>query len=177
MDWTLVYFGFAFLILGLILDEVLAKMKMPMYFRTIIKLRTVDWELFKVNYTLPSVSGIQAILKSKIKNKIDFYTFSQKEVFFKEFQYDYGVSRYSVVPVHGSIELVNPQKVRITICLNLAIPGVFFLFIAIFFTRFPSNIALLFIFILSAISGLWYYYKINSRLKLLINIVDEWLNT
>lgn len=176
MDWTLVYFGFAIFIIGLILDEVLAKMKKPTYFKTIIKLRTVDWGLFKVHYTLPPVSGIQNILKSKTKNKIYFYTISQKEIFFKEFQYDYSVSRYSVVPIHGSIELVNPQRVRITICLNLAIPGIFFLIISIFVTRYSSNIALLFIFILSVISGLWYYYRINSRLKLLINTIDDWLN-
>lgn len=177
MNWTLIYFGFAFFILGLILDEVLAKMKMPMYFRTIIKLRTVDWEIFKIHYTLPPVSGIQTILKSKIRNKFNFYPFSQKEIFFKEFQYDYGVSRYSVVPIHGSIELVNPQKVRITVCLNLAIPGVFFVFIAIFFTRFPSNIALFFIIILSAISGFWYYHLIKKRVKLLLNTIDDWLNS
>ncbi len=177
MDWTLIYFGFAFFVLGLILDEILAKMKIPSYFTQIIKVHKVDWELFKVHYTLPPASGIQDILKLKIKNKIYFYPFSQKEIFFKEFQYDYGVSRYSVVPIHGSIELVNPQKVRITVCLNLAIPGVFFLFIAIFFTRFPSNVALFFIIILSAISGFWYYYLIKKRVKLLINTIDEWLSS
>lgn len=135
----------------------------------------MDWELLKSHYTLPLASGLQDILRSKIKNKFNFYTFSQKEIFFKEFQYDYGVSRYSVVPIHGSIEFSNPQRVRITICLNLAIPGMLFWIFSILFVRFSFGTALWAVLIIVVISAIFYYYKINNRVKLLVNSVDEWL--
>lgn len=175
MDYTLVYFGIAFFILCLILDEVLARSKIPSYFRSVIKLRSVDWELLKLQYSLPPASQLQDILRSKIKNKFNFYTFSQKEIFFKEFQYDYGVARYSVVPIHGSIEIANPQRVRITICLNLVIPGMLFCIFSILFVRFSFKTALWALLIIGPISAIFYYYRINNRVKLLVNSVDEWL--
>ncbi|MGQ9464415.1 MAG: hypothetical protein ACUVQ3_02690 [bacterium] len=177
MDYTLVYFSIVFFILSLILDEVFAKLKMPAYFKTIIKLHSVDWTLLNPHYTLPPFTGLQEILRSKIKNKIDFYKFSQKEIFFKEIQYDYSVSRYSVVPIHGAIELVNPQKIRITVCLNLAIAGIFFLILSIFVVLYSFNIVLWLVIFFFVISGGWYYYRINSRIKLLVNSLKEWLGT
>lgn len=175
MDYTLVYYGIAFFVLCLILDEVFAWTKYPPYFKQIVFLYNKEMQISKFHEKLPSVEELHYGISARIKNKYRFFVNSHKEIFYKEFQFDYGVSRYSVIPIHGAIELVSPQKVKVSVCLNLSIIGISFLIYMLFAIRLSAGVALTFIAIYSLVVSLWFYFRIKTRFKTLLRSIEEWL--
>ncbi len=172
---TEVIVGLSIAVLCLILDEVFVKMRSPAYFRSLVFLYNIDNVTNKVNYKLPPVNLLQDIIGTYIKNKYRLFEVSQKEVFYREFVWDYSVSKYTVCPIHGTIELVNPQKVKIKVCLNLSILGVvIFLLLALGY-RVHSTNALWIILAFLLVIGVWYYILIKKRADVLSRAVKEWL--
>ncbi len=172
---TEIYLGLFIAALCLILDEVFVKMRMPTYFKNLVFLYSTNNVTNKVNYKLPPVNLLQDTIGRYIKNKYRLFEVSQKEVFYREFVWDYSVSKYTVCPIHGTIKLVNPQKVKITVCLNLSIPGVvFFLLLALGYRVHNTN-ALWIVLAFLLVIGLWYYILIKRRTDVLSRAVKEWL--
>ena len=172
---TEVILGLSIAVLCLILDEVFVKMRMPAYFRNLVFLYSINNLTNKVNYKLPSVNLLQDIIGTYIKNKYRLFEVSQKEVFYREFVWDYSVSKYTVCPIHGTIELVNPQKAKITVCLNLSIPGVVLVILLALGYRVHGTTALWIILAFLLVIGVWYYILIKRRVDVLSRAVKEWL--
>ncbi len=172
-----IYIGLIITALCLILDEILPRLKFPGYFKNLIKLYEIEKVIPNIQRNLSDANKLKETLRMYIKNKYQFFPVSPREIFFREVQIDYSVSRYTVCPIHGAIELVNPQKIKIRFCLNLTIPA-FLVFISILlFYRFPkTSISLIILFFL-LISCFWYYILIKKRISVLIEAITRWLNT
>lgn len=170
-----IYIGIIITIFCLILDELLPKLKQQGYFKNLIRLYTFEKIMPNLQKDLSDVNSLNDTLKMYIKNKYQFFPINPREIYFREVQFDYSVSRYTVCPIHGAIEMVNPQKIKITFCLNLTIP-VFLAFISILlFYRFPQTSITLIILFFLLVSCFWYYILIKKRIQILIETITRWL--
>ncbi|MGB9721626.1 MAG: hypothetical protein ACPL28_09125 [bacterium] len=172
-----IYSGCILVVLCLILDEILPRMKIPGYFRNFIRLYSIEKSIINLQHNLSDPGGLADTLKMYIRNRYQFFSLSPRELFFREFQFDYSVSRYSVCPIHGTIELTPAQKVKITVCLNLTIPAfVIFICMLLIFRFSQINTSLILVFFL-LIVGIWYYILIKKRVDVLVEAITRWLNT
>ncbi|MEO0095931.1 MAG: hypothetical protein ABIL66_08580 [candidate division WOR-3 bacterium] len=173
MDY--IFIGLVIAILCVLLDEIFPKLRNPNYFKNLIRLYTFEKVIPNLQKNLSDANGINDALRMYIKNKYHFFPVSPREIFFREVQFDYSVSRYTVCPIHGTIELVNPQKIRIIFCLNLTIPA-FLAFISILlFYHFPQTSITLIILFFLLVSCFWYYILIKKRIQILIETITRWL--
>ncbi len=171
-----IYIVLIITILCLILDEVLPRLRHQGYFKNLIRLYDFEKLMPNLQQNLLSIDGLNETLRIYIKNRYQFFPVSSKEIFFREVQFDYSVSRYTVCPIHGAIELVNPQKIKIVFCLNLTIPAFLIFISTLLFYRFSQlGITLIILFFL-LVSCFWYYIMIKRRIGVLIDAITRWLS-
>ncbi len=171
-----IYIGLIITGVCLVLDEILPRLRHSGYFKNLIRLYTFEKIIPNLQRSLSDASGLNETLRTYIKNKYQFFPISPREIFFREVQFDYSVSRYSVCPIHGAIEMVNPQKIKISFCLNLTIPAFLLLICMLLFYRFPqAGITLIILFFL-LVSCFWYYILIKKRIGVLIDAITRWLS-
>ncbi len=161
----------------LILDEILPRLRHSGYFKNLIRLYTIEKVMPNLQRNLSEVDGLKEMLKFYIKNKYQFFPTSPRTIFFREVQFDYSVSRYSVCPIHGTIEMVNPQKIRIVFCLNLTIPAFLIFISTLLFYRFAQESITLIILFFLLLSCFWYYVMIKKRISVLIEAITRWLSS
>lgn len=171
-----IYIGLIITGICLILDEILPRLKHAGYFKNLIRLYTFKKIIANFQKDLSDVNSLNDTLKMYIKNRYQFFPISPREIYFREVQFDYSVSRYTVCPIHGAIEMFNPQKIKITFCLNLTIPA-FLAFISILlFYRFPQTSITLIILFFLLVSCFWYYILIKKRIQILTEAITRWLS-
>lgn len=174
---TYIYIGLIVAGICVILDEILPRLRHSSYFKNLIRLYTIEKVMPNLQRNLSDTEGLKDTLKIYIKNKYQFFPMSPRTVFFREVQFDYSVSRYTVCPIHGTIELVNPQKIKITCCLNLTIPA-FLVFISwLLFYRFSQASITLIILLFLLVTCFWYYILIKKRIGVLVEAIIRWLST
>ncbi len=159
--------------LAILLDEILPMWRSSLYFRYLVVVYKKRKPIFNSLMRLPAVEKLHNLLFARIKNKYKLYESSQKQLFFKEFEWNYSVSRYSICPIHGSIDLVSPNEIEVSLCINLKIPAILFLFYFISIFRFHSLLPAL---IITAVTVAWFFLLIRNRFSSVSGAIDEWLS-
>ncbi len=148
-------------------------LRSSLYFRYLVLVYKIRKPIFNSLVRLPTNEKLQNLLSTRIKNKYKLYESSQKQLFFREFEWDYSVSRYSICPIHGAIDLVSPNEIEVSFCINLKIPAILFLFYFISIFRFHSSLPAL---IITVITVAWFFLLIRSRFSSVSSAINEWLS-